>query len=82
MDLSVPFITFVQGSLPVCVSRAKMGKRTFPSILLLAALLLVVLQHAVTTAVPLRGPAGKPMKLTPGKVSATRICLGAGPGFS
>jgi hypothetical protein len=46
---------------------AKMGSRAFVSLWLLAVLLLVGLQHAVITAVPLRGPAGKTLKLNPGK---------------
>lgn len=54
-------------------SLAKMGNRAFVSLWLLAALLLVGLQHAVITAVPLRGPAGKTLKLNPGKVS---LCNG------
>jgi hypothetical protein len=51
-------------------SLAKMGSRAFVSLWLLAVLFLVGLQHAVITAVPLRGPAGKTLKLTPGNVSS------------
>lgn len=67
-----PCRTASAGLVRVCSSLANMGNRAFASRWLLAVtvLLLVGLQHAVITALPLRGPAGKTLKLTPGKVSS------------